>query len=72
VEGEAPDACLSAGDWGPLVHEVKNTFDGGAYGVALASAYSQAFSEAQATTEEAEHLPPYKSLILIERIDNSS
>lgn len=71
VHEAAGDSCPS-GDWGPLEHTVVSSFDGGAYAAATADAYSQAFADAQATTEEAEHIPPYQSLLFIERLDNSA
>jgi len=69
VHDAAADACPS-GDWGPLVHEVEANIDASSYSSSLATAISEVY--AQGELEEANHLPPFKTLLYIERIDNSA
>ena len=64
----AADPCPS-GDWGPLEHRISGYVDAGTVGTAFSSLFSSIFGDG--SIEEEEHIPPYQSLLFIERLDNS-
>jgi hypothetical protein len=65
VHEAAADPCPS-GDWGPLNHRVTVVVDADLIGSQFESATADSY------IGDAEHLPPYKTLLFIERLDNSA